>query len=327
MKALVTGATGFVGANVVEALGRAGWQVRALRRNSSSMEALKGLAYEPVVGDVTDPSSLLKAMAGCDAVFHVAGVTADYWSQDTTLLYRVNVDGTRNVVEACLASGIERLVFTSSQAALGFSGDESPVDESHQFNLSPGDYPYGHSKHLAEQQVLARVRGGLDAVIVNPSIVMGPRDATLTNSQIILEVAYGRIPLVPPGGVNVVDACDLADGHLLALEKGRSGEKYLLAGPNVTNLYLASEVARVLAVQPPRGNLPRFLVGPTALALDSLARIWPRRLPISGDIIRFGSRFIYADNSKATEQLGFSPSPLTVTIERAVSWLRAEGHL
>jgi len=325
MQALVTGASGFVGANIVAALNQAGWQARVLLRRTSSLAALDGLRYEPALGDVTDAQSLVAAMQGCDAVFHAAGVVADYWSQDATLTYRVNVDGTRNVVEAALAAAAQRprLVFTSSQAALGFGDGQTPTDESHSFNLAPAVYPYGHSKHLAEQVVLGAVRRGLHAVIVNPSVVLGPRDATLYNSRIILEVQAGRLPLVPPGGINVVDALDVARGHLLALERGRPGERYLLAGHNLPLLSLARQIAAVLGVRGPAGVIPQPLIGPLAAALDGANRVSPRRLPLAGDVLRFGSRFIYADNRKAMAELGWTVTPLGETIDRAVAWLRS----
>ena len=327
MLALVTGATGFVGANIVQVLNRAGWRVRALHRRTSSLAALDGLVFEPALGDVTDPVSLVEAIRGCDAVFHAAGVVADYWGQNVELTYRVNVDGTRNVVDAALAAGVPRLVHTSSQAALGFGEGDTPIDESHQFNIPPQTYPYGHSKHLAEQVVQGAVRQGLHAVIVNPSVVIGPRDVTLANSQLILEVHRGRVPLVPPGGINVVDSVDLAHGHLLALDKGRPGERYLLAGHNIPNIELTTLIGAVLGVRPPRGALPRRLIGPLAVALDGANRLSPRPLPLSGDILRMGSRQIYADNSKAVRELGFTVTPLRETIERAVQWLRAEHRL
>jgi dihydroflavonol-4-reductase len=328
MQALVTGASGFVGANIVAALNQAGWQARALLRRTSSQAALDGLVYEPVLGDVTDPDSLAAAMAGCDAVFHAAGVVADYWSQDAALTYRVNVDGTRNVVEAALAADVPpRLVFTSSQAALGFGENTIPIDETHTFNLAPAVYPYGHSKHLAEQVVQGAVRRGLHAVIVNPSVVLGPRDATLYNSQIILGVQRGQLPLVPPGGINVVDALDLARGHLLALEKGKPGQRYLLAGHNVTLLYLARQIAAALGVRGPAGVIPERLIGPLAATLDAANRLSPRRLPIAGDVLRFGSRTIYADNRKAVAELGWTATPLDETIRRAIAWLRKVGAL
>jgi dihydroflavonol-4-reductase len=327
MLALVTGASGFVGANIVAALNQAGWQARALLRRTSSLAALDGLAYEPALGDVTDPKSLAAAMEGCDAVFHAAGVVADYWSQDASLTYRVNVDGTRHVVEAALAARVPRLVFTSSQAALGFGDGQTPIDETHSFNLAPAVYPYGHSKYLAEQVVLGAVRRGLHAMIVNPSVVLGPRDATLYNSRIILEVQAGRLRLVPPGGVNVVDALDVAHGHLLALERGRPGERYLLTGHNVTALHLFRQIAAVLGVRGPAGAIPERLVGPLAAALDGANRLSPRRLPLAGDVLRFGSRFLYADNRKAVAELGWTVVPLEETIQRAVAWLREVGAL
>jgi dihydroflavonol-4-reductase len=327
MQALVTGASGFVGANIVAALNQAGWQVRALVRRTASLAALDGLDYQPAMGDVTDPKSLAAAMEGCDAVIHAAGVVADHWGQDATLTYRVNVDGTRHVVEAALAAGVERLVFTSSLAALGFGEGPIPIDETHPFNLAPAVFPYGHSKHLAEQVVQGAVHRGLHAVIVNPSVVLGPRDATLYNSRAILEVQRGHLPLVPPGGVNVVDALDVAAGHLLALEKGRPGQRYLLAGHNVTLLYLARQIAAVLGVRGPQGAIPDRLVGPLAAALDGAHQLSPRRLPLAGDVLRFGSRYIYADNRKAVAELGWTVTPLEETIRRAVAWLKVVGAL
>lgn len=327
MLALVTGATGFVGANIVEALNRAGWRVRALHRRSSSLAALEGLAFEPALGDVLQPDSLLAALQGCDVVFHAAGVVADLWGQNIDLTYRVNVEGTRNVLAAALAVGAPRLVHTSSLAALGFAADATPVDETHQFNLTPKAYPYGHSKHLAELEVQAAVKRGLHAVIVNPSVVIGPRDVTLNNSRLILEVQRARVPLMPPGGVNIVDALDLARGHLMALERGRPGERYLLAGHNIANLDLTRQIAAALAVRPPRGSIPRPLIRPLATALDAANRLARRPLPLSGDVLRFGARFTYADNGKAARELGFTVTPLSETIEQAIDWLRSKGHL
>ena len=328
MQALVTGASGFVGANIIAALNQAGWQVRALLRRTSSLAALDGLSYQPVMGDVTDRKSLAAAMQGVDVVFHAAGVVADYWSQDAALTYRVNVDGTRNVVEAALAASPRpRLVFTSSQAALGFGVGQTMLDERHPFNLAPAVYPYGHSKHLAEQVVQGAVQRGLHAVIVNPSIVLGPRDATLYNSQILLNIQAGRLPFVPPGGINVVDALDVAAGHLLALEKGRPGQRYLLVGHNVTLYYLARQIAASLGVRGPLGVIPDPLIGPLAAALDQANRLSPRRLPLAGDVLRFGSRFIYADNAKALAELGWTVTPLPETIGRAIAWLRAVGAI
>lgn len=327
MKALVTGASGFVGANLVEILTQAGWQVRVLLRRSSSQRSLYGLDYEPFTGNVTDHASLLRAMQGCDAVFHAAGVVADYWQQDTRYTYRVNVDGTRNVVEAALAVGVPRLVFTSSQAALGFGYGDTPVDETQYFNIHPARYPYGHSKHLAEQVVLNAIFRGLHAVIDNPSVVLGPRDSALYNSRILLQTQRGHLRWVPAGGINVVDARDVARGHLLALEKGRLGHRYLLTGHNVSLLELVQQVATVLGAPQPRGIIPQPLIAPLAAVIDGLNRISPWRLPVAGDVLRFGNRFFYADNRKAVNELGFAPVPLTETLTNTVRWLRQLGAM
>lgn len=327
MLALVTGATGFVGSNLVDMLSKAGWRVRILRRQTSSLAALAGLSFESAEGDVTDANSLLAATQGCDAVFHAAGVVMDFWRPDPDKLHRVNVQGTRNVVQAALATGVQRLVYTSSQGALGFAEDDTPLDETHQFNIPPTAYPYGYSKHLAEQEVQAAVAQGLPAVIVNPSVVMGPKDVNLLNSRIILEVARGRIPLMPPGGINVVDVQDVARGHLLALHNGRPGERYLLAGHNVSNVQLARAIAAVLGVRPPRGAIPRPLIGPLARLADVANHLARQPLPLSGDVLRMGARYFYADNRKAVDELGLQVTPLRQTIQSAVDWLRAEGRL
>lgn len=325
MRALVTGASGFVGANLVEALNQANWRVRILLRRSSSQRSLYGLEYEPVTGNVMDRAALNAAMQGCDAVFHAAGVVADYWQQDVAYTYQINVEGTRNVVEAALNARVSRLVFTSSQAALGLGKGRTPINETHYFNLLPAVYPYGHSKHLAEQVVQNAIFRGLDAVIVNPSVVLGPRDSALYNSRIILQTQRGHMRWLPGGGINVVDARDVARGHLLALEKGRLGQRYLLTGHNVSLLDLGHKISAVLGVSGPMGVIPHALIFPLAAAIDGLNRVSPRRLPVAGDVLRFGDRFFYADNSKAVNELGFEVTPLMETLETTVAWLRKLG--
>ncbi len=327
MRALVTGSTGFVGANLVERLGRDGWDVIALQRSTSSLAGLTGLSYQPALGDILNPASLHAAMQGCDAVFHVAGVVADYWQQDLERLYYVNVDGTRNVLQAALATGVQRLVYTSSLAALGSASDGQLSNETHKFNLPPAAFPYGHSKYLAELEVQKAVEQGLHAVIVNPSVVIGPRDASLYNSRIILEVQRGLARIVTPGGVNVVDALDVAEGHLLALERGRPGERYFLGGHNLPIRQLVGEIANLLGSRPPLATIPVPLIEPLARLIDGANRLLPRPLPISGQILRMTARNLYADNSKAIRELGWQVTPLRQTLQRAIDWLRREGHL
>ncbi len=325
VKALVTGATGLVGANLVETLNTAGWQVRILRRRTSRLDALSDLAYEEAIGDILDEASLVAAMKGIDVVFHVAGA-ADYWRKPPAHLYRVNVDGTRCVVQAALQAGVERLVYTSSVAAIGPAPDpQHPVDETHPFTLPPHVFPYGHSKWLAEQEVQQGISAGLDAVIVNPSIVIGPRDVYLTSGSLFKGMERG-MPFTPRGGSGVVDARDVALGHVRAAEHGRRGERYILSAVNLSHLALAREISRVLQVPPPRWELPPWSAGVVAWVVDVLRRLGVR-LPADGNTIRLGTYWFYVDNRKSREQLHLSYRPVQEAIQDAVAWLKAHGYL
>ena len=242
MLALVTGATGFIGANLVEALGQRGWRVRALHRAASSLKALAGLAYESAIGDVTEPASLAPAMRDVDVVFHVAAV-ADYWRSDPSRLMQVNVEGTRNVLRAAREAGVRRVVFTSSCAALGQPPFGQAIDERAQFNLRPDDFPYGYSKYLAEQVCQEFVRAGLDVVIVNPAVVFGPRDVNLVSSSLVIAAARRGLPFALPGGVSAIDVADVCAGHIAAAERGQTGERYILTAENLTYAQLFALLA------------------------------------------------------------------------------------
>ncbi len=325
MKALVTGATGLVGANVVEALNQTGWDVRILRRTTSRLDALEGLSFEEAVGDILDEESLKAAMAGVDVVFHVAGA-ADHWRSGPERLYRINVEGTRHVVSAALHTGVQRLVYTSSLAAIGPAPDPAhPVDESQVFTWPPEKFPYGHSKWLGEQEVHKGIQAGLDAVIVNPSIVIGPRDVHLTTGSLFRSMRKG-LPVVPRGGSGVVDARDVGRGHVLAAQRGRTGERYILNAENLSHMELARLIAQELGVRPPLLELPQWSVTPVAALLDGL-RALGIRLPARGDTIRLGAYWFYADNRKSREELGLTYGPIPVAIADAIAWLRARGLL
>jgi dihydroflavonol-4-reductase len=334
MRALVTGSTGFVGANLVEALGAAGHAVRALQRPSSRLDALAGLTYEPAIGDVLDPSSLRAAMDGVDWVFHVAAV-ADYWRQGgTARLYRVNVGGTRNVLEAALAADVRRVVFTSSAASLGIPPENNerniaqPVDESATFNLSPTLSPYGHSKHLAEQVVQASVNRGLEAVIVNPTVILGPRDLNLISGSLVVAVYRRQVRVVPPGGVNYVDVSDVVAGQIAAAERGRVGERYILGAHNLTHQQVAVTLAQVVGVPPPRLHLPWTLMDPLAVAVDLFNRIWPGEPLVDGNQVRLMKNRLFFDSSKAQQELNLGPPiPFRTSVERTFQWYRANNYL
>ena len=330
MKVLVTGSTGFVGANLVEGLIAAGHTVRALHRASSRLDALDGLRYESVVGDVLDPASLSAAMEGVDWVFHVAAV-ADYWRQDgAARLYQVNVEGTRHVLEAALSAGVGRVVFTSSAASLGVpTGDNGALlDESATFNLSPGLAPYGHSKYLAEALAYEFVARGLEVVIVNPTVILGPKDLNLISGSLIREVHRRRVPVIPPGGVNYVDVADVVAGHIAAAERGRPGERYILGAHNLTHRQALTLIAQVMNAPLPRWSLHERLVEPLAIGVDLFNRFWPGEPLSDGNQVRLIKYTLFFDDSKARRvfKLG-PPTPFEVSVERTWRWYLDNGYL
>ncbi len=331
MEVLVTGSTGFLGSHLVEALGRAGHRVRALHRPTSRLEALAGLNYQPALGDLLDPASLAAAMAGVEWVFHPAAV-ADYWKRGTDLLYRVNVEGTRNLLAAALEARVKRVVFTSSVAALGLGGERPApdvlIDETHRFDLLPERFPYGHSKHLAEEEVAEFVAQGLEAVIVNPAIILGPRDLNFISGSLIKEVCKGRIPFIPPGGVCYVDAADVAAGHIAAAERGRTGERYILGAVNLSHRQAFQTVAEVVGVGLRRPGLPRPLLGPLARLVDLFNAVWPGPPPVDGSQVRMSGSYLYCDWGKAQRELAWEPIfSFRQMVERGFGWYRENGYL
>ena len=325
-RALVTGATGCVGANVVAALLARGYDVRAMRRTTSALDALDGLDPELVVGDILEPPSLVAACQGCELVFHVAAV-ADYWRTPAERIYRVNVEGTRNVAEAALQAGVERLVYTSSIGALGVPPPGQRLDESASFNLPPHRFPYGHSKHLAEQVVREAIAAGLDAVIVNPTGVIGARDVHLIGGSILREVQRGLAWFAPPGGLNWVDAETLGQGHVLAAEQGCTGARYLLGGENVSHRAALDTVAEVVGGRRPWLTLPRPSMGLVALLIDGFNAASLGRPVFSGEQARLSGAEIYCDCRKAQQELGFPLTQFRDAVERALAWYQAHGTL
>lgn len=317
-----------MGANLCAALAQRGWDVRALRRSSSRLDALQDVAVEHAIGDIMEPETLASAMRGCDVVFHAAAV-ADYWRQAADKLYRVNVEGTRNVCQAALEAGGPRLVLTSSAASLGIPGPlQGPIDESHQFNLPPERFRYGHSKLLAEGVVHEYVARGLDAVVVNPSIILGPRDLNLISGSIIVEVAQRRVPPVyPPGGTNYIAVEDVCAGHVAAAERGRTGERYILAANNLTGREAMEIVCQVIGAPAPLFGIPRALIGPLAAMLDLAAKVLGRPLPMNGDQMRLSAEFIYFDSSKAVRELGLPQTPFRDMVERTYRWYKEFKYL
>lgn len=326
MRALVTGGTGFVGANLVDGLTAAGHTARVLRRETSRLDALDGLTYEEVVGDILDYESLIPAMEGCDWVFHLAAVS-DYWRQGTAWLYEVNVEGTRNVLRAAQTAGIKRLVYTSSVVALGIPPFGQSMDEAHEFNVSPRRFPYAHSKHLAEQEVQKAVRNGLEAIIVNPTVIIGPRDVNNISGSIGFLVARGWVRFYLPGGLNCVAVEDVVAGHIAAAERGRPGERYILGGENLPVRQVIDAVVELSGAPRPLFTLPRWIIGPAALAVAAAQRVLANRIPFDADQVRMSGQTTYVRSDKAIRELGLPQTPFLLAVERAYRWFKQNGYL
>jgi dihydroflavonol-4-reductase len=325
MLALVTGATGFVGANLVEALTTHGWQARALRRRSSSLKALHGLSYEDALGDVTDYEALLAATRGVDAVFHVAAV-ATYWRSDMQQMYHVNVEGTRNVLRAAQTNGVKRVVVTSSSASIGRAPFGQSVDETARFNLQPHEYHYGYTKVLAEGVVAEFVRDGLDVVIVNPAVIMGPRDVNLIGGSLITELARRDVGFAPPGGVGMIDVADVCAAQLAAFERGIAGERYILNGHNLWHTEILDICKRVVGRTTRTARLPRAVIRSAAHPVDLLRRLGVN-IPMNGEQLRLACDTFWFDPSKARTQLGLTTRPFEETVQRTYDWYKASGFI
>lgn len=328
MKALVTGASGFVGAAVARALIARGWETRCLVRPSSSRRNLEKLPIEPRIGDLTDPASLDRALAGCDALFHVA---ADYrlGVRDPGELYRANVQGTRNVLEAARRTGVARIAYTSSVATIGIPSDGTPGDERTPVRLEDMIGHYKRSKFLAEQ--VAREwasTSGAHLVIVNPSTPVGPGDVKPTpTGQIIVDAARGRTPAYVDTGLNVVHVDDVAAGHLLALERGRAGEHYILGGEDLSLRAILEIIAELVGRKPPRIRLPHALVMPIAYVAEAYSRVTGRPTRVTVESVRMSRKRMFFSSEKAARELGYRWRPAREALADAIAWFRENGYI
>jgi dihydroflavonol-4-reductase len=326
VKVLVTGGAGFVGSQIVSALLRRGDAVRVLHRATSNLIMLEGLPVEHVLGDVLEPEAVARAVTGCDLVFHVAAV-ASYWRTQRKQVYKVNVEGTRIVVEACLAAGVPRVVHTSSVAAIGIPRNGRPADESAPFDALSATFAYADSKHRAEAVVLQAVARGLPAVIVNPGAVYGAGDHNLISGSMVLEFARRSLPFVPDGGLCVVDADAVVQGHLTAAERGCIGERYILGGENLTFLEIAAEICAVVGRPAPRTTVPAWTLPPAALAVDAVNRLRLGSPVVSGEQIRMAGLKVFYDTSKAVRELDYPLLPFRGAVEKTYRWYRQHGYL
>lgn len=327
MRALVTGATGFVGSAVARALAGAGWEVRALARASSDRRNLQHLAVDIVVGDLADRPSLDCALADCQALFHLA---ADYrlGAPEPEQLYRTNVEGTRNILAAARRAGVARVVHTSSVATIGLPADGSPGTEATPVALADMIGHYKRSKYLAEQLACEATETGMSVVIVNPSTPIGPGDVKPTpTGRIVVDAASGRIPAYLDTGLNIVHVDDVAAGHLLAFQHGRAGERYILGGQDMTLRQILAGIAVLVGRQAPRIRLPYAAVLPVAYASEALAKITGRTRQITLEGVRMARKRMFFSSAKAVRELGYRWRAPAEAFQDAVRWFREQGYL
>src|SRR4029077_16298420 len=327
MLAFVTGATGFVGSHVARVLAEQGADLRLLVRSGSDPKNIEGLKADRVAGDLCDPASLEKAMAGCDVVFHVA---ADYrlWVRDPERMYRANVEGTRAILIAALQNGVRRVVYTSSVATMGFTSNGHVAGENSPVSMESMIGPYKRSKFLAEEVAIEAGHSGMDVVVVNPSTPVGERDIKPTpTGRIILDFLKKKFPAYVDTGLNLVDVAECAHGHVAALEKGRSGERYILGGENLTLKQILDKLGAITGLPSPRIRVPYAVALATGVVDQVLTGYIRKREPRATiDAVRMGRKKMFVSSSKAERDLGWKTVPVDDALRRAVKWFRANGY-
>jgi len=322
MKALVTGATGFVGGAVARALVARGIDVRVIARAGSDLQNLQGLTVERVEGDLRDQASLRNALTGCQQLYHVAAHYA-LWAKDPSIFYDVNVTGTKNLLEAAREVGTGRIVYCSTIGAIGLPPGGGLGTEETPVSLEQMAGHYKRSKYLAEQVVLTLAQAGLPVVIVNPSAPVGAGDVKPTpTGQVIVDFMKGRMPAYIETGMNIVDVEDVATGHLLAMEKGRVGERYILGNKNLMLREVFEILSRLTGINAPSIKLPRLAILPLAYLNHWISNLTGQspRIPLEG--VKMAKYMMHYDCSKAITELGIPQTPPEVALEKAVRWFR-----
>src|SRR5579859_7592484 len=311
MLAFVTGATGFLGSHVARVLSEQGADLRLLVRPSSNLKNLQGLKADTATGDLRDAASLEKAMAGCDTVFHVA---ADYrlWVRDPAEMYRSNVGGTRAIVEAARKNGVRRVVYTSSVATVGFTGNGRPADEDSPVSLADMIGHYKRSKFMAEQVALEAGRSGMQVVTVNPTTPVGEQDVKPTpTGRIVLDFLKRKFPAYVETGLNLVDVRECARGHVMALEKGKSGERYILGGEDLTLKQILDKLAKLTGLPSPKVKLPYIFAFAAGVVDEAItAGLLHREPRATVDTVRMGKKKMFASSAKAERELGWKLIPV-----------------
>jgi dihydroflavonol-4-reductase len=332
MLAFVTGATGFLGSHVARVLAEQGAELRLLVRPTSDLRNLEGLNADRVIGDLRDPASMEKSLSGCHALFHVA---ADYrlWVRDPDEMYRSNVEGTRSLLEAARKQGVRRIVYTSSVATMGFTSGSTTksgplADESSPVSLADMIGHYKRSKFMAEQVAIKAARSGADVVVVNPTTPIGERDIKPTpTGRIVVDFLKRKFPAYVETGLNLVDATECAHGHVQALEKGRSGERYILGGENLTLKQILDRLAAVTGLKSPTVKLPYFFAFATGVVDEMVTgRLLGREPRATIDAVRMGRKMMFVSSAKAERELGWRTVPVEGALRRSVDWFRSNGY-
>ncbi|MBI4418137.1 MAG: SDR family oxidoreductase [Ignavibacteriales bacterium] len=326
MRVLVTGATGFLGSNLAGALVSEGHHVRILRRPTSSLTAIRDLDVEHTIGDIRDPDAVRVAVRGCDMIFHAAALVS-YWRKQRAEVYDINIGGTANIIDACLRAGVQRLIHTSSVAAVGFEKDGVLADESTPFNWDAYDVGYRISKHRGELEVLKGVKAGLPAVIVNPSIMVGERDIHFIGGQIVRDVYKKRIFYSIEGGISVVYVGDVVRGHLAAARQGRIGERYILSGENLTHRQILETTADVVSGWKPLFRLPFWGAKTIASVSEAVGNLAKTKPWIGKELVAGLNRMCWFSCEKAKRELGYSVTPFRTAIERTFEWYGVHSML
>jgi len=326
MRTLVTGASGFIGSAVVRKLLARGREVRCLVEPGAKLDNLAGLDVEVLHGDITDPASIRPAFHGVERLFHLAAIYA-IWHPHPLLLYKVNVEGTANVLLEALRAGVQRVVHTSSIAAVGWRPDRpSNEDDAWDEWLTGADYE--RSKWLSERIALGFAQSGMALTVVNPGFPFGERDIGPTpTGQALVDLLKGRILGYPPGGLSVIDVEDVAEGHLLAMEKGRAGARYILSNHNVTYGDFYRVAAQVAGTKVPTRKVPMWILRRVGRYYDRRADRTGKRPVMTEKALMYASRDVFFDNTRARTELGLPVTPLADTLARAIEWFRAYGYV
>jgi dihydroflavonol-4-reductase len=329
MLAFITGATGFLGSHVARVLAEQGADLRLLVRPSSDLGNIRDLNAERVVGDLRDPGSIERAVAGCEVVFHVA---ADYrlWVRDPDEMYRSNVEGTRSLLEAARKQGVRRVVYTSSVATMGFTSNHTSTmaDEKSPVSIANMIGPYKRSKFMAEQVAIDAARAGVDVVIVNPTTPIGERDIKPTpTGRIVVDFLKRKFSAYVETGLNLVDATECARGHVQALEKGRSGERYILGGENLSLKQILDRLAAITGLKSPTVKLPYVFAFATGVVDEMVTgRLLGREPRATIDAVRMGRKMMFVSSAKAERELGWQSVPVDDALRRSVNWFRENGY-